>query len=253
MARSIIFLTTPTSATASMFRTLQTLAEGRYRHAKWLETLYGERRLADAARESPPAEDALILHRAPQHFNFGMRLGDYRYVLNTRDPRDLVCNQYHWQFTHPNQVETPEETAQRRERVAAEGIDAFALRNNNTPLLRGFFNAVRKIAPEDRIFIGYAMYCLHFEESVARMAAFLGVAPEELDAGRREIIACENSTALAENPRWIGQVWAGSDSMPGRHRAELRPETIAELNQRYAWFLDFLRRIDDPRVAHTYD
>lgn len=253
MARSIIFLTTPTSATGSMFRTLRAISGGKYVRSKWMEKLFDAGRLADAAREAPPTEDALILHRAPQYFNFGMRLTNYRFILNTRDPRDLVCNQYHWQFSHPNLAETEAETKARRERVAAEGIDAFALRQTNTRMLRGFFDAVRKIAPEDRIFIGYAMYCLHFEESVARIADFMGVTPADWSPEQREAIARENAPALAENPRWIGQAWSGADTMPGRHRSELRPETIAALNERYAWHLDFLRRIDDPRVAHTYD
>lgn len=253
MARSLIFLSTPTSATASMFRVILALAQGKYRWEQWLETLYEERRVADALHEVPPAEDAVILHRSPQYFNLNMRLSNYRYILNARDPRDLVCNQYHWHLVHPNQQEDAAETERRRERVRQEGIDAFALRQDNTRMLLGFFNAVRRIAPEDRIFVGYAMYCLHFEEIVARLAGFIGVAPEELSRHQRKSIAREKSEELANNPAWIGQQWSGSDTMPGRHRAELQPETIAVLNQRYAWFLEFLRRMDDPRVAYTYD
>jgi hypothetical protein len=253
MARSLIFLSTPTSATGSMFRVILAITKGKYRREKWLETLYEERRIADALHEVPPAEDALILHRTPQYFNLNMRLTNYRYVLNARDPRDLVCNQYHWQFSHPNQLEDAAQTEQRRERVRREGIDAFALRHDNTHMLLGFFNAARKIAPEDRIFVGYAMYCLHFNETVSRMCRFIGVAPEDFDSQQRKAIAREKSEDLADNPAWIGQQWSGSDTQPGRHKAELQPDTIAALNQRYAWFLDFLRRMDDPRVAHTYD
>ncbi len=236
-----------------MFRTISAIAKDKYRSARWLETLYEERRIADAMHEVPPQDDALILHRAPQFFNLNMKLTNYRYILNARDPRDLLCNQFHWQFSHPNQLESPEETQRRRERVAEEGIDAFALRYDNTNMLKGFFNAVRKIAPEDRIFIGYAMYCLHFDECVARIADFLGVAPSEWTRQQRKAVAREKSDEQTANPKWIGQQWGGSDTMPGRHRTELRPETIAALNRRYAWFLEFLRRMDDPRMAATYD
>lgn len=253
MARSIIFLTTPTSATGSIYRVLRIIASGKYQRVDWMESLYDAGRLADAAREAPPPEDSLILHRAPQHFNHAMRLSDYRYVLNARDPRDMVCNQYHWQFTHEVPSETPEQTAARRERVAREGIDAFALRFDNNLYIKGWFDAVRRIAPPDRIFIGYAMYCLHFEEIVGRVSAFMDVPSASWTHRQRRLIARESVENLAENPSWIGQQWGGTDTAPGRHRQELQPETIRILTERYRWFLDFLRRFDDPRVAHTYD
>lgn len=253
MARSIIFLTTPTSATGSMYRALRAVASGRYQRVAWLESLHDAGRLQDAAREVPPSADSLILHRAPQHFNHGMRLSDYRYILNARDPRDMVCNQYHWQFVHDAPAETPAQTAARRERVAREGVDAFALRFDNTHYLKGWFEAVRRIAPPDRIFIGYAMYCLHFDEVIGRVSDFMGVPPASWSRRQRELILRERVENLAENPSWIGQRWAGTDTAPGRHRAELQPETIRILTERYRWFLDFLRRFDDPRVAHTYE
>jgi hypothetical protein len=253
MARSIIFLTTPTSATGSMYRVLRAIATGRYQRVDWLETLYEAGRIQDATREVPPREDCLILHNTPQYFNHGMRLLDYRFVLNARDPRDIVCNQYHWQFVHEAPLETPEQTAARRERVAREGIDAFALSFDNTGYLKGWFNAVRRIAPQDRIFIGYAMYCLHFEEVVARASHFMGVPPESWTRQQRRQIARERVENLPNNPSWIGQKWAGTDTAPGRHRQELQPETIRILTERYRWFLDFLRRFDDPKVASTYE
>lgn len=253
MARSIIYLSTPTSGTGSMFRALLAIGHGRYKRTAWLEKFFEEGRLADAARDAPPREDSLILHRAPQHFNPTMRLLDYRFVLNARDPRDMACNQYHWQFVHDVQNETAEETAARRERVAREGIDAFVLRYDNGAYLRGFFGAARRIAPPDRIFIGYAMYCLHFDEVMARVSDFMGVPPASWTPKQRARIERERVDNLGTNTAWIGQTWAGSDTAPGRHRQELQPETIRILTERYRWFLDFLRRIDDPRVAETYD
>ncbi len=253
MARSIIFLTTPTSATGSMYRVLRTIAEGRYQRVHWLAALFDANRIEDAAHEAPPAEDSLILHNAPQHFNHGMRLLDYRFVLNARDPRDMVCNQYHWQFVHEEPAETPEQTAARRERVAREGIDAFALRFDNNLYLKGWFDAVRRIAPPDRIFIGYAMYCLHFDEIIARVSEFMDVPPATWTRKQRAQIERERVDNLKGNPSWIGQRWAGTDTAPGRHRHELQPETIRILTERYRWILDFLRRFDDPRVASTYD
>ncbi|UPY38261.1 sulfotransferase domain-containing protein [Sediminicoccus sp. KRV36] len=253
MARSVIFLSTPTSATGSQLRAINAIARRQYRREKWLETFHENRRLKDLMHESPPEHDALILHNTPQYFNHNMNFANYRFILNARDPRDLICNQFHWQFSHPNHHETAEEKQRRHELAAKEGIDAFALRYDNRQMLKGFFEAARRIAPPDRIFTGYAMYCLHFDEVIARISEFLGVAPSDWGRKQRQAIARENAGGATANPNWVGHPLSGADTAPGRHKVELQPETIRVLNKRYAWFLDFLRRMDDPRVAHTYD
>lgn len=252
MARSVIFLSTPTSASESMFRCLTAISGKSYKTDRFVDRLVREGRPQDIAAECPPARNCLVLHRAPHLFNPETPLSDYRYVLNARDPRDLVCNQYYWQFEHPVQNETPEETRARRARVAAAGIDAFALAQTNEGYLRRFFEIVRKIAPPDRIFIGYAMFCLGFDEVVARACRFLGVRPEELSEDQRRRIELERVSNLAANEKWIGHQWGGTDTAPGRHRRELQPETIRILTERHRWFLDFLRRMDDPRMAESY-
>lgn len=252
MARSVIFLSTPTSANGSMFRALTAIAKGRYEAVTWVNAFYAAGRLEDIASAVPPVEDHLIKHNAPERFNPRTRLSDYRFILNARDPRDMVCNQYHWQFVHPAPHETEAETEARRRRVAAEGIDAFALQQDNTPYLRGFLDVARRIAPPDRIFVGYAMYCLHFDAAMTRASEFMGIAPGDWTRPQRKALGRERVENLEANPSWVGQRWAGSDKAPGRYRQELQPATIRHLNQRYGWFLDFLRRMDDPRVVPTY-
>jgi len=253
LGRSVIFFSTPTSGNGSMFRAISTLAEGSLEAVRWVDDLYKAGRIQDVALLSPPPHGALIKHNAPERFNPATRLSHYRFILNARDPRDMVCNQYHWQFSHPVLNEMPEQTAQRRASVAQEGIDAFVLRHDNGPYLKGFVDAARRIAPPDRIFIGYAMYCLHFEEVMARLSDFLAIPLASIPARNRRRIGRERVENLATNRHWVGQRWAGADTAPGRHRHELRPETIAELTRRYSGFIDFLRRMDDPRVTHTYD
>jgi hypothetical protein len=252
MARSVIFLTTPTRATSSMFRVLVTLAQGRYRPLGWVAERYAAQRMDLVAAEVPPTEDQLVMHNAPAHFNRNTRLRDYRFILNARDPRDLLCNQYHWQFAHPFLDETPAEEEARRARIAAQGIDAWVLAQDFRPLLQGFFDVARRIAPPDRIFIGYALYCQHFDEAIRRMAAFLEAPLESLPAERSAALDRERVAHLPENPAWIGRNWPGADTAPGRHRHELQAETIGRLTERYRWFLDFLRHMDDPRLAGTY-
>ncbi|MDB5413366.1 MAG: hypothetical protein JWR10_1701 [Rubritepida sp.] len=253
MARSVILFSTPTSASESLYRSAIAIAAGRYRTERWMDRLFRDGRADEIATTSPPTEDCLILHRAPARFNHDTRLADYRFILNARDPRDLICNQYHWQFVHPSMDETPEETEARRRRVAEAGIDHFALAHDNGANFDGFLKVVRRIAPPDRIFIGYAMFCLHFDDAAARMASFLGTSVDALAPKQREALELERVEKLAENDKWIGKSWAGTDTAPGRHKHELKPETVRILTERYAPILQFLRRFDDPRVAHTYD
>lgn len=252
MARSVILFSTPTSASESLFRCLTAIGARQYRTDRWVDRFLREGRPGDIANELPPPDGHLVLHRAPHLFNPETPLSDYRFVLNARDPRDLVCNQYYWQFEHPVMNETPEQTEARRAQVAAAGIDHFALTRNNEGYLRRFFEVTRKIAPPDRIFVGYAMYCLGFDAVVERACAFFGVRREELSDDQRARIELERVSNLATNERWIGNHWAGTDTAPGRHRHELQPETIRILTERNRWFLDFLRRLDDPQVAETY-
>jgi len=253
MARSVILLSTPTSGTGSLFRSVVAIGGPTWHPLKWVDGFHKEGRMAEVAREVPPAENCLLLHNAPERFNPATPLADYRFILNARDPRDLVCNQYHWQFSHPFPQESEVESAARQARVAAEGMDGFALRLDNTAYLRGVLEVARRIAPMDRIFIGYAMYCLHFDEVAARIAGFLGGSVEGLHRRQRKALERERVENLASNRFWVGQRWAGADTAPGRHRRELRPDTIRVLNQRYAWFLDFLQRMDDPPMGGSYE
>jgi len=253
MARSVIFFSTPTSASESIFRFLTAITGRHYKPDRQVDKLFRENRPEAITAYLPPTDDRLVLHRALHLFDPAMPLSDYRFILNARDPRDLVCNQYHWQFEHEVINEPPEETAARRVRVAAAGIDHFALAQTNELYLRRFFEVARKIAPPDRMFLGYAMFCLGFDAMLERACAFLGLRPEELSEDQRRRVELERVSNLAANERWIGHQWAGTDTAPGRHRRELQPETIRILTERHRWFLDFLRRMDDPRVAETYD
>lgn len=94
------------------------------------------------ATEVPPARGKLVMHNAPAHCNREPRVCDYRFILNACDPRDLQCNQYHWQFSHPFLEETPVQKADRRVRFAAMGMDAWGLAQDLHPVLQGFLDVV---------------------------------------------------------------------------------------------------------------
>lgn len=253
MNRSVILLTTPTSASGSLWRTLLAINGGRYTPLGFVHDRYVAQRMDLVSKEAPPATGHLVNHNAPQFFNRDTPLADYRFILNARDPRDMLCNQYQWQFVHPFPSETPEQEAARRQRTAALGIDEWVLAQDFTPIFRGFMDVAQRINPADRIFIGYVRYCLEFDEVTRRIAAFLGTSLEALTPAQRTALEQERVDNLPRNPKWVGQAWAGADLAPGRHRQELQPRTIWKLSDRYAWFLDFLREVDDPRVTAAYD
>jgi len=253
MAASVLILTTPTSGTGSLFRTVTEIAAGQYKPLQWIENFYEQGKLDEVIKSIPPPDGQLLIHNTPQFFNPATRLSDYRFILNTRDPRDLVCNQFHWNLVHPNPDETEDETARRRDSLRQEGIDSFALRANNSKYYSSFIEIVRRIPPDKRIFVGYAMYCLHFDVVLTRLLGFFGVPAHSLKRRQLKRINAERVENLDNNPSWIGHQWAGADRGPGRYKLELEPHTIRILTERYAWCLEFLRLMDDPMVVSSYD
>ncbi len=238
-----------------MWRTIQAIAGPRWTPIIQAQTL-GRGAAADEEKirsYEPPAEDHIVLFNAPTRWNWNLDLRKYNFIVNTRDPRDMVCNKYFWEFTHPMPGDTPEKMEARAEKARQEGIDAHVL---SRPKFRAYGvleRVLKEAPPQNCTFIGYALYCLHFDDAVAKIAAMFGTDVARLPPGLRKRVEAERVENLADNKRWIGQRWAGSDTMPGRHRHELQPATIAALTQRYAHELAFLRSIDDPRVAEYYD
>ena len=253
MPASVLILTTPTSGTGSLFRTVSAMAQRQYKPLRWIEDFYERDKLDEVTMSIPPTDGRLLIHNMPQLFNPATRLGDYRFILNTRDPRDLVCNQFHWNLVHPNPAETEAETQKRRDSLREEGINSFALRANSSKYYRSFIEIVSRIPPDKRIFVGYAMYCLHFDVVIERLLDFFSIAAESLRPRQMARIRAERVENLADNPSWIGHQWAGADRAPGRYKVELEPHTIRILTERYDWCLEFLRLMDDPMVASTYD
>lgn len=253
--KTTIFLSTTTSATGSMWRTIQAVAGPRWTSLVQSQAL-GRGRDADQEKireYEPPAEDHIVLFNAPMRLGAKWDLAKYNFIINTRDPRDLHCNKFWWEFSHPMPGDTPEKAAARAEKARQDGIDAHILAK---PKFRDYAvleRVMRDCPRENWTFIGYALYCLHFDDAVAKIAGMFGTPLDTLNPGRRARVEAERVENLADNKRWIGQRWEGSDTMPGRHRHELKPETIATLTDRYAAELTFLRSIDDPRVAALYD
>jgi hypothetical protein len=250
--QTVLIVSGATSATGSIWRACQALCHGRLEPLKAGSRFYREGRMADLRAWIPPEHGHVILFNAPQHLNPSLDLSRYRFVVNARDPRDLACNQFHWKLVHPSPADGPGDLEKRAEAARRIGIDAFALKANNTPTYRALRDLTDRAPRGSWMFLGYAMWCLAFDEAVARLAAFLGVDLAALPPAQRDAVAKERTPDIAANPRWIGRKWEGADTAPGRHRHELRPETTAALAAKYAEELRWLAGIDDPRMAELY-
>lgn len=247
MATSIIFVTTPTSGSQSMWRLITALTPG-----------FREEPIRPRDGKLPSLEDLTpegyrYIVRGVRTFKPPIVDMRYRYIFHVRDPRDMLCNQYYWLNQHPAGGQTPEEvaksTAERREKFA-KGIDYNVLR----PKDQYIYNFVREVYEADEkpdvIFTSYNQLCCDYDNMVERLVSFLGATP---DSFAQAAIKAESPDGLAGNPEWIGQQWVGTDAQPGRYKLELKPETVAELNSRWADSLSLLRAIELPHLRHFYD
>lgn len=246
----VLIVTTPTSATMSLWRITKTLLPPET-YAEWPidKLLSSGLSLDDISKTSLPAQ-GLFMFNIPHLFNFNQKLDDIHFIFNLRDPRDLACNQYAWEFVHPVPDLTEDELAVRRESIRAEGIDQYVLRKDNRgsyePLLK-LYRHVKDFAP---VFISsYAQLCVGTTDIIPRLAQYLG--NEDSEAVNR-LIAAEHPSALVNSNNWIGQRWAGSDVLPGRARVELKPETFAELTRRNADLLESLGELDRADYHYFY-
>ncbi len=251
--RTVILLSSPTSATGSIWRACRALAEGRYQATEPVNEFYKNQRMAELKDWAPPESGKLLLMNAPHLLNPKLDLTRYRFVLNARDPRDLACNQYHWRLVHPAPGDQPGDLEKRAEEARARGIDAFVLGQNNNHIYKALQAITARAPRESWMFLGYAMWCLRYDEALARVASFLGVDLGALSPEQQAVLARERTPDIAKNPKWVGQRWQGADTAPGRYRAELQPDTIARLTARDAKHLQWLKEVDDPSLADLYD
>lgn len=247
--KSIIYLTTPTSATASMWRILTRIARDKYECVHFVDSFYQTGRLAELNSAIPPKEGKLLQFNVPHMFNKNLDLSDYRFIFNMRDPRDLGCNQYYWALQHPAPNKTDEELALTRSKIESEGIDKFVLSKNYNPMFEAIIDVYNRAAPEDKLLSSYAKLCLDFDSFIKDTANFLNV---ELTNDILEDLKPERIENINDNQSWIGTQWKGSDVLPGRHKSELNKETIEVINTRYEQILSFLYNHDVETTKSTY-
>jgi len=252
--QTVVFFTLQTSGTGSIWRILN-LLDGQRRIPRLLghETFVNGLDFMFDLSELP-TEGHLVLANSPAQLSADGRLDGLTFLVNFRDPRDRLCNEYAWLMAHPM---TPNETQAEIEARAAAlretGIDGWVRKRMTKPMsereyYRYFMTSVEKIPEQQRRVNSYARLCLDFDSFVERSCSVLGV---ELTPELKQTLDVERTENLARNPAWIGNIWQGSDIMPGRYKHELQPDTIELLSERYADVLRTMAR-HDPDYAHTY-
>lgn len=205
--------------------------------------------LDEISKSCLPAE-GLFMFNIPHLFNFNQKLDDIHFIFNLRDPRDLACNQYAWEFVHPMPNLTDDELNERRASILAEGIDQYVLRKDNRGSYEPLLKLLRQVKDSAPVFISsYAQLCVGITDIIPRLSRYLG--NEDSDTVNR-LIAAEHPSSLVHSNNWVGQRWAGSDVLPGRARVELKPETFAELTLRNADLLESLAELDRPEYRYFY-
>lgn len=212
--KTIVFLTTPTSGTGSIWRVLQTLCPLAYERNTIVDTYYQQGRLNDLKEAVLPETHNLIFFNSPIKFNFDLDCGKYLFILNARDPRDLLCNQYHWEFQHPVPVASEKEVLAAREKVRSAGIDRYCQDRNLKLFYECFYRVVETCPPDEYVFPSYALLCRDFDRFIATVARFLGVTPTAEQLAQIDGERVEN---LSQNANWVGNQWSGSDLGPGRY------------------------------------
>ena len=254
MSATVVFYTTQTSATASIWRILLQLNRGKRFHRDLGHEvfLYPDRppRWADVQPRGH-----LIQANCPYELGEPARIDSLRFLINFRDPRDRLCNSFMWSLAHPETANEPADVTQRRQQALLElGMDQWIRRElgegpiSPNDYFARFMRYVDAIPPQIKLVNTYARLCLDFDSFIGGCAYMLRA---DLDPAMLAALAPERIENLTGNTAWIGNQWQGSDTMPGRYKRELQPETIAYLGRKYR---DVLRRMADldPDYAELY-
>ena len=242
---SCVLLSTPTSGTGSLWRVVTAITSKHCQAEKICQELEGRGQGDQIASWKPEPFNHIYLYNTPHRVNTNLANRNIKLITNFRDPRDLVCNQYHWAFQHPVLNKTEEELKEFRTKVKVDGIDAYALRTDANIQFKCFTALTERVLdPTATLNLSYSQLCLDFDGMVDRIIGFLGIDREDV---LWDVVDEQRGPNLSQNRDWIGQMWTGTDIAPGRYRRELTPETIAALDARYSQILGFLQGIEAPR------
>jgi hypothetical protein len=248
--QSIVFFTTQTSATASIWRILNAINQNKL----YSNNFIGDNLALGASLDNIkniiiPPNDNLVFLNNPATFNRSISHEMYKWIINFRDPRDRLCNSYHWFFNHPVYIgESAEEIATRAQQLEKQGIDSWVLEKANPKYFENTIWALENIDPSCIQVLTYARLCLDFDSFIERCHIALSANSNDSDRAAIELERVDN---LNKNPKWIGQTWKGSDISPGRYEYELKSETVQTLSNIFKNTLNAFAKYD-PDYANQY-
>jgi hypothetical protein len=242
-----VVLSTPTSATGSLWRIIEALAPRDIKKVPFIDDCIQRGIGFDQIQQQTLPEEGCFLFNQPHLFNFDQDLSSTNFIVNFRDPRDLSCNQFHWLFMH----DRPDLSEEERQRAIDQGIDDFVLSLNHKPLYRShriFNERVRQSSKS--VITSYVQLCFEVPTVIERIANLFGCCDTKL---MEALIERERPSGLPSNPAWIGRKWSGADIDPGRARIELKPETFELITAKYRSELDLLSNLDEPKYRLFYE
>ncbi len=244
-----IFVTAPTSGTASMGRIVSAIMPRGVKMKRLVSPALAEP--GEGGTWLDPDSRTVYWFQGPRHWNPAIDLSRFTCIVHMRDPRDLACNQYWWALQHPNTTVTPEVAEARRLKVEREGIDKYVMGRNN----QGSYDMLMSVSDSpvgDRAtYTSYAQLCCAFDLLADRLCQAFGRRQREV----AEALQVERPENLWSNPDWVkvGGTWKGTDVTPRRFAKELQPETIEAVTAKYARELEFCRHRDADFLAYHYD
>lgn len=236
--KTIILLSTQTSATGSICRIIETINTQR----KFYGLSENKVKFLSDRLNKIPEENHIILHNRPDLLKFIENPEKYRYILNFRDPRDRLCNKFHWMKQHalyPN--EDLDKINDRKKELEEIGINKWVTDNVDPNYEESLFNFVDNIDINNLCVNTYIDLCENFNIFITKLAKFLG---EPLSKKTWHLLEPERSEKLLDNKDWIGGQWTGADTTPGRYKNELNENTISYINEIYSNVLDSMRKYD---------
>lgn len=249
MNQNYINFTSQTSATDSMLRIFCSLTGVEFNTTKeYVGSFYLRGALDELASDTIPNTYKLLQFNVPTKLNKEQDLSKFKFLINFRDPRDRICNKFHWSLIHPTPGLTEEERVAKIRKVEEKGIDQWVLQNLDANYFDNFWYLFSKINEKDFKVLTYARLCLDFDSFIEMSAKFLEV---ELNDSIWKSLEKERIENLDNNKDWIGNAWKGSDIFPGRYKKELKPETIERINEHYRDTLEKMAKFD-PDYSHLY-
>jgi len=190
--------------------------------------------------------------------NSALRPEDFRHLIVLRDPRDSLVSLYHI-LKDPSYIPPKELTAfqqaavDEKQRLQSISLDQYVLEGASTLCqnITVLAELLKNVPPERIEFLSYAVLCEDFPQFIKRLTCFLQIVPE--NAVLQEMLLGEDVKKKDSLSYYSMARLPNAAPMPGRHKRELKPETIAKLNGITAEARHWMASLETPEYRHLYD